>query len=58
MGGMACVDLEGAAGYVGAEHDITFVLVEGGDVTGPDLEACKVVGGWRVLFIGKTAVSP
>ena len=35
------VDLEDAAGYVGAEHDFPFVFVHGGGVAGPDLEVMQ-----------------
>ena len=42
------VDLEDAAGYVGAEHDLAFVFVNGGDVAGPDL---KVMQGCQRLVV-------
>ena len=35
-------------GWVRAEQDVTFVLVYGGDIVGPDL---KVMQGWWWLVV-------
>ena len=47
-----CVDLEDAAGYFGVEYDFTFVLVDGGDVEGPNVKVMQGCWGWQFLHIG------
>ena len=55
------VDFEDAACYVRAEHDVAFVLVEGGDKVGPYLKAMQGYRGMGMFaqsILEQTVGSP